>query len=84
MARHALGGQNLILAHDLKLGKILSMQFGVDDNVAMRVTIAGSSASVKVWDLRTSLVASPGVRCRWTVEEVCGGQESCLGTRSRE
>ena len=51
------GGPNLVLSRDLDLGKIFSVQFGVDDDVAMRVAVAGSSASVKVWDLTTSLAA---------------------------
>jgi len=41
----------------MDLGKIFSVQFGPDEDVAMRVAVAGSSAGVKVWDLSTSSAA---------------------------
>ena len=47
----------MVLSRDLDLGKIFSVQFGPDEDVAMRVAVAGSSASVKVWDLSTSSAA---------------------------
>ena len=44
----------MVLSRDMDLGKIFSVQFGPDEDVAMRVAVAGSSAGVKVWDLSTS------------------------------
>jgi periodic tryptophan protein 1 len=47
-------GPSLILSRDLDLGKIFSTQFAPDPEVAMRVAVAGSSGSIRVWDLSTS------------------------------
>jgi periodic tryptophan protein 1 len=41
----------------LDLGKIFSIQFGPDPEVSMRVAVAGSAGSIKVWDLSTSNTA---------------------------
>jgi periodic tryptophan protein 1 len=50
-------GPSMVLSRDLDLGKIFATQFGPDEDVAMRVAVAGSSAGVKVWDLSTSSAA---------------------------
>jgi periodic tryptophan protein 1 len=50
-------GPSLVLSRDLDLGKIFSTQFGPDKDVAMRVAVAGSAGSIKVWDLSTSNAA---------------------------
>ena len=47
----------MIISRDLDLGKIFNVQFGPDRDVAMRVAVAGSTGSVKVWDLSASNVA---------------------------
>ena len=47
----------MVLSRDLDIGKIFSAQFGPDPDVAMRVAVAGSAGSVKVWDLSTSNAA---------------------------
>jgi periodic tryptophan protein 1 len=47
----------MVLSRDLDLGKIFSVQFGPNEDVAMKVAVAGSAASVKVWDLTTSSAA---------------------------
>jgi periodic tryptophan protein 1 len=47
----------MILSRDLDLGKIFSTQFAPDADVAMRVAVAGSTGSIKVWDLSTSNAA---------------------------
>ena len=66
-------GPSLVLSRDLDLGKIFSTQFGPDPEVAMRVAVAGSAGSIKVWDLSTSNAARKafGVsgRAKETVEE---------------
>jgi periodic tryptophan protein 1 len=63
----------MVLSRDLDLGKIFTVQFGPDPEVSMRVAVAGSMGSIKVWDLSTSSVARKafGVRGRSkeTVEE---------------
>jgi periodic tryptophan protein 1 len=50
-------GPSLVLSRDLDLGKIFSTQFGPDKEVAMKVAVAGSTGSIKVWDLSTSNAA---------------------------
>lgn len=66
-------GPSLVLSRDLDLGKIFSTQFGPDPEVSMRVAVAGSAGSIKVWDLSTSNAARKafGVsgRAKETVEE---------------
>lgn len=47
----------MVLSRDLDLGKIFSTQFAPDPEVAMRVAVAGSAGSIKVWDLSTSSAA---------------------------
>jgi len=47
----------MVLSRDLDLGKVFSTRFGPDSEVAMRVAVAGSTGSVKVWDLSTSTAA---------------------------
>lgn len=47
----------MVLSRDLDLGKIFCTEFGPDEDVAMRVAVAGSAAGVKVWDLSTSSAA---------------------------
>lgn len=47
----------MVISRDLDLGKIFNVQFGPDRDVATRVAVAGSTGSVKVWDLSTSSVA---------------------------
>jgi periodic tryptophan protein 1 len=63
----------MVLSRDLDLGKIFTTQFGPDPEVAMRVAVAGSAGSIKVWDLSTSNAARKafGVsgRAKETVEE---------------
>jgi periodic tryptophan protein 1 len=50
-------GPSLVLSRDLDLGKIFSTQFGPDPSVGMKVAVAGSAGSVKIWDLSTSSAA---------------------------
>ena len=50
-------GPSLVLSRDLDLGKIFSTQFGPDPEVSMRVAVAGTAGSIKVWDLSTSSAA---------------------------
>ena len=50
-------GPSMVLSRDLDLGKIFSTQFGPDPDVAMKVAVAGSGGSVKVWDLSSSNAA---------------------------
>src|ERR1700694_5397309 len=50
-------GPSMVLSRDLDLGKIFSTQFGPDTDVAMRVAVAGSAGSVKIWDRSTSSAA---------------------------
>jgi periodic tryptophan protein 1 len=66
-------GPSIVLSRDLDLGKIFCAQFGPDPDVSMRVAVAGSGGSVKVWDLSTSNAARKafGVsgRAKESVEE---------------
>jgi periodic tryptophan protein 1 len=50
-------GPSMVLSRDLDLGKIFTTQFGPDPEVSMRVAVAGSTGSIKVWDLSTSSAA---------------------------
>ncbi len=50
-------GPSLVLSRDLDLGKIFSTRFGPDKDVAMKVAVAGSAGSIKVWDLSSSNAA---------------------------
>jgi periodic tryptophan protein 1 len=66
-------GPSLVLSRDLDLGRVFSTQFAPDKDVGMKVAVAGSTGSVKIWDLSTSSAARKAFglsgRAKETVEE---------------
>ena len=66
----------MVLSRDLDLGKIFSVQFGPDEDVAMRVAVAGSSAGVKVWDLSTSSAARRALRIASSVASTVAAKKA--------
>jgi periodic tryptophan protein 1 len=67
-------GPSLVLSKDLDLGKIFSTRFGPDKEVAMKVAVAGSAGSIKVWDLSSSNAARRAFGVAGRVDEVVEGK----------
>lgn len=47
-------GPSLVTSRDLDLGKIFSVNFAPDDEVAFRLAVAGSRGNLQVWDTSTN------------------------------
>ncbi|KAK4993274.1 rRNA-processing protein [Elasticomyces elasticus] len=48
------GGPSMVVSRDLGLGKIFSVNFAPDDEVAFRLAVGGSKGAIQVWDTSTN------------------------------
>ena len=48
------GGPSMVVSRNVGVGKVFSLQFGTDPEVAFRLAVSGSKGALQVWDVSTN------------------------------
>ncbi len=78
-------GPSIVVSRDLDAGKVFSVNFGPDDEVAFRLAVAGSKGHLQVWDTSTNRAVREAFATRVKLPaEKEGGDEKLVGLENDE
>ena len=76
------GGPSMLTSRDLEVGKVFSVAFGPDPEVAFRLAVAGSKGAVQIWDTSTNRAVREAFAGKVQLPAVAPGEEKLVRVAS--